>query len=134
MINSESENNTLSEVNCTITDIKEEKYSLICRINESLKGDFQSYFHYVNSFIDNTLLIMYIDLYNESLTKIGNRYNVSKKNNGFALSITAIALTYIVCIGAFIATFIILREKNVKKQMQDDLSTNSLNIKNKNII
>ena len=99
-----------------------------------MKGDFQSYFHYVNSFIDNTLLIMYIDLYNESLTKIGNRYNVSKKNNGFALSIIAIVLTYIVCIGAFIATFIILREKNVKKQMQDDSSTNSLNIKNKNII
>ena len=99
-----------------------------------MKGDFQSYFHYVNSFIDNPLLIMYIGLYNESLTKIGNRYNVSKKNNGFALSITAIALTYIVCIGAFIATFIILREKNVKKQMQDDSSTNSLNIKNKNII
>ena len=48
MINSESENSTLSEVNCTITDMKEEKYSLICRINESLKGDFQSYFHYVN--------------------------------------------------------------------------------------
>ena len=43
-----------------------------------------------------------------------------KKNNGFALSIIAIVLTYIVCIGAFIATFIILREKNVKKQMQDD--------------
>ena len=77
---------------------------------------------------------MYIDLYNGSLTKIGNRYNVSKKNNGFALSIIAIVLTYIVCIRAFIATFIILREKNVKKQMQDDSSTNSLNIKNKNII
>ena len=77
---------------------------------------------------------MYIDSYNESLTKIWNRYNVYKKNNGFALSIIAIVLTDIVCIGAFIATFIILREKNVKKQMQDDSLTNSLNIKNKSII
>ena len=76
---------------------------------------------------------MYIDSYNESLTKMLNRNNVSKKNNGFALSIIAIVLTYIVCIGAFIATFIILMEKNVKKK-QNNSSTNSLNIKNKSII
>ena len=69
MINSESENNTLSEVNCTITDIKEE-------IEKKSN---------VNSYITNKQLIQLVneafglpkeESYNSEINKKSNIFNI----------------------------------------------------------
>ena len=118
------------EINCTFTDIKVKNYSLNCRVNEDLKDDFQS----AISFIDNDILIIYFDSYNESIfeeaeIKQNIRYNFNKKNKGFAGAIVAIVLASIACIGALIATLIIFGKKNEKQNPEGESTINNLDLK-----
>ena len=63
MINLDSETKSETEINCSFTDIKLKNYFLNCRINEDMKGDFQTGI----SFIGDNVLITYLDTYNESI-------------------------------------------------------------------
>ena len=85
-INLDSEIDSKEELNCEFTDIKLKNYTLNCIINDGLKGDFQS----AISFIDDNILIIYFDSYNESIIdntemkgSIGSNFN--KKNKGLLL-------------------------------------------------
>jgi len=128
MINLDSENNLQAEINCTFTDIKLKNYSLNCRINENMKGDFQN----AISFIGDNILITYFDSYNESMfigleIKDSIKYNTNKKNKGFAGSIVAIVLVCIVSIVAIIVILIIFRKKNVKQGNPEESSLKNFN-------
>ena len=130
MINLDSETKSETEINCTFTDIKLKNYSLNCRINEDMKGDFQTGI----SFIGDNVLITYLDTYNESIIeekKVNNgiKYNTNKKNKGFAGAIAAIVLVCIVAIVALITILIILRKKNVKPGSLEDSTQKALNYK-----
>ena len=63
MINLDSESNLQTEINCTFTDIKLKNYSLNYRINEDMKGDFQT----AISLIGDNILVTYFDSYYESI-------------------------------------------------------------------
>ena len=122
MINQDSESNTQAEINCKFTNIKLKNYSLNCRINEGMKGDFQN----AISFIDDNILITYFDSYNESINEgVQTKENFNKRNGGSAGMIVAIIVVIIVCIGAVIATFIILKKKNVKQHIRDKSTNNA---------
>ena len=129
MIDHESENISQSEINCTFTDINLKNYSLNCKINEDMKGDFQT----AISFIDDNILIIYFDSLNQSIikeapTKESFKYFINK-NGGSAGMIVAIVLVIIVCIGAVIATFIFIRKKNINQGNQEELSKEAFNYK-----
>ena len=114
-----------SEINCTFIDINLKNYSLNCKINEDMKGDFQT----AISFIDDNILIIYFDSLNQSIikeapTKESFKYFINK-NGGSAGMIVAIIVVIIVCIGAVIATFIILKKKNVKQHIRDKSTNNA---------
>ena len=118
-----------TEINCTFTDIKFKSYSLNCRINEDMKGDFQN----AISFIGDNILITYFDSYYESIfegvQKKSIKYFINKKNKGFAGEIVSIVLVSIVSIGAVIAILIIFRKKNVKQENQEESTNKDLNYK-----
>ena len=132
-INLDSESDSMKELNCEFTDIKLKNYTLNCIINDGLKGDFQS----AISFIDDNILIIYFDSYNESIfdnigMQGGKIYNLNKKNQGISTgSIIAIVLTSIFLIGALIAMFKIFGKKNVKQHYREETTVVSLDIKNK---
>ena len=95
-----------------------------------MKGDFQA----AISFIDDNILIIYFDYYKESIIegeeiKESIKYNTNKKNKRFAGIIVPIVLVSIVCIGALIASFIILRKKNIKQGIQEESTNISFNYK-----
>ena len=130
MINLDSEINSQAEINCIFTDIKFKNYSLNCRINEDMKGDFQT----AISFIGDNILITYFDSYYESIIeevqkKESIKYINNKKNKGFSWVIAVIILVSIVCIGALIAFFIIIRKKKVKQDNQEEATKNSFKLK-----
>lgn len=108
-----SENDSLSEINCTFTDINEKNYSINCRILDDMEGDFQT----AISFNDDNLFILYFDSSNESIIEDmrmqgGIRYNINKKNGKITIgAILAIVLATIACIGELFATLIILGKK-----------------------
>ena len=127
MINLDSENNLQAEINCTFTDIKLKNYSLNCRINKDMKGDFQT----AISFIDDNILITYFDSYYESTIegvqkKGGIKYNINKKNKGLVGAIVANVLVCIVSIGAIIAILIIFRKKSIKQGNLEDSANKAL--------
>ena len=110
MINLDSETKSEAEINCTFTDIKSKNYSLNCRVNEDMKGDFQT----AISFIDDDILITYFDSYYESTIervqkKGGIKYNINKKNKEFDAGIIAIVLGSIF----FIAVLIVILLCNI---------------------
>ena len=128
MINLDSEINSQAEINCTFTDIKLKNYSLNCRINEDMKGDFQT----AISFIGDSILITYFDSYYESIIervqiKGGIKYNTNKKNKGFTGAIIAIVLVCLVCIGALIAISFFLRKKNIKQSNIEESTNETFN-------
>ena len=98
-----------------------------------MKGDFQS----AISFIDDNILIIYFDSYNESIIdntgmqgSIGSNFN--KKNKGISTgSIVAIVLASIFCFGALFAMLKIIEKKNTKPHYPEETTVVSLNTKNK---
>ena len=121
MINLDSETKSEAEINCTFTDIKSKNYSLNCRVNEDMKGDFQT----AISFIDDDILITYFDSYYESTIegvqkKGGIKYNINKKNKEFDAGIIAIVLGSIFFIAVLIVILLCLRKKNVKQGNLED--------------
>ncbi len=134
MLNTDSKNNSVSEVNCTISNIKEGNYTLICEINESMTGDLQSYFQDAISIIDNNVIIINIDSYSETVPEFERgriRYNINK-NHKNAVTIIAIVLASVTCLGALIATLIICRKKTIKEpdQIESDIYALKTKIKN----
>ena len=128
MINLDSENNSQTEINCTFTDIKLKNYSLNCRINENMKGDFQN----AISFIGDNILITYFDSYYESIIEgvqknKGIKYFISKRNEELAGAIIVIILVCIVSIVAIIVILIIFRKKNVKQGNPEESSLKNFN-------
>jgi len=132
MINLDSETNSQAEINCTFTDIKLKNYSLNCRINEDMKGDFQI----AISFIGDNILVTFFDSYYESIfegeeIKENIKYNTKKRNKGSSgVIIVAIVLVCIFSIGAIIAILIIFRKNKVKQDNHEEESTlNNFNLK-----
>ena len=132
MINFGSESDSQTEINCTITDIKVKNYSLNCRVNENIEGNFQT----AISFIDDDILITYFDSYNESLiynikTQGGIRYNYNKKNKGInGGAIVAIVLASIACICALIGFIIVFGKKKVNQKYRENSTFNAFKLKN----
>ena len=122
IVNPLSENDSLTEINCTFTDINGKNYLINCQIPDDMEGDFQS----AISFSDDNLFILYFDSSNESIIEDmemqgGIRYNINKKNGKITVgAILAIVLVSVACIGALVAVFIILRKKNYKSYEQQD--------------
>ena len=92
------------------------------------KDDFQT----VISFIGDNILITYFDSYYESIIEgvqknKGIKYNINKKNKGFAGAIVAIVLVCIVCIGALIVILLFLRKKNVNQDNQEESANKTFN-------
>ena len=128
MINRDSESNLQAEINCTFTDIKLKNYSLNCRINEGMKGDFQT----AISFLDDDILVIHNESYYESINeevpkKVSVRYNTNKGCKGFECAIIPIVIASVVCIGALIAALIIIRKKKVKQSKQEESTNKTLN-------
>ena len=132
MINFDSESDSQTEINCTITDIKVKNYSLNCRVNENIEGNFQT----AISFIDDDILITYFDSYNESLiynikTQGGIRYNYNKKNKGISAGpIVAIVLASLACICALIGFIIVFGKKKVNQKYRENSTFNAFKLKN----
>ena len=129
IINFYSEIEQQTEINCTFTDIKVKNYSLNCRINEDLKGDFQS----AISFIGDDILITYFDSFYESTVeetekKQSIKYHINKKNKQNAGLIVAIVLPFIVCIGIIIGIFIFLKKKNKKQNVLENPTVKKLDV------
>ena len=111
----ESENKT-KEINCTVTDIKNDNYTLTCEATENLKYYFQS----ALSVIDDGLLLINFDVYKnennlildtENDKEISNfrfNYNKSKGLNGG--TIVAIILPCIVVLAAVIGIIYYLKK------------------------
>ena len=111
----ESENKT-KEINCTVTDIKNDNYTLTCEATENLKYYFQS----ALSVIDDGLLLINFDTYkseNNSILDTENdkeisnfrfNYNKSKGLNGG--TIVAIILPCIVVLAAVIGIIYYLKK------------------------
>ena len=80
MINRDSESNLQAEINCSFTDIKLKNYSLNCRINEGMKGDFQT----AISFLDDDILVIHNESYYESINeKIQKKFiEYIRRNSG----------------------------------------------------
>ena len=95
-----------------------------------MKGDFQT----AISFLDDDILITYFDSYYESKIegvqkKGGIKYNINKKNKGFAGAIVAIVLVCIVSIVAIIVILIIFRKKSIKQGNQEESTNEDFNYK-----
>ena len=127
----ESENKT-KEINCTVTDIKNDNYTLTCEATENLKYYFQS----ALSVIDDGLLLINFDIYkneNNSILDTENdkeisnfrfNYNKSKGLNGG--TIVAIILPCIVVLAAVIGIIYYLK----KAQKRTDHTESSADIIN----
>ena len=131
MINRDSESNLQAEINCSFTDIKLKNYSLNCRINEGMKGDFQT----AISFLDDDILVIHNESYYENINedepkKVSFRYNTNKGCKGFECAIIPLVIGLVVCIGAFIAFLIILRKKKAKQSKQEESTNKVLNYNN----
>lgn len=63
MIELDSENDSIGEMDCTFADRKFKNYTLNCRVNEDIKGNLQS----AISFFDDNILIIYFDSESESI-------------------------------------------------------------------
>lgn len=127
----ESENKT-KEINCTVTDIKNDNYTLTCEATENLKYYFQS----ALSVIDDGLLLINFDTYkseNNSILDTENdreisnfrfNYNKSKGLNGG--TIVAIILPCIVVLAAVIGIIYYLK-KAPKRTDHTESSADNIN-------
>lgn len=96
-----------------------------------MTGDLQSYFQDAISIIDTNVILINIDIYNETVPKFesgGIRYNNQKSNNN-AGEIIAVDLASVVCIGTLIAALIICRKKTIKEHCQVESTADTLNLK-----
>ena len=99
-----------------------------------MTGDLQSYFQDAISIIDTNVILINIDIYNETVPKFesgGIRYN-NQKNNNHSGDIIVIVLASVVSIGALIAALIICRKKTIKEHGQVESTEDTFNLKIKN--
>ena len=130
----ESENKT-KEINCTVTDIKNDNYTLTCEATENLKYYFQS----ALSVIDDGLLLINFDVYkneNNSILDTENdreisnfrfNYNKSKGLNGG--TIVAIILPCIVVLAAVIGIIYYLKKTPKRTDHTESSADNIINFK-----
>ena len=131
MVNPISENDSITEINCTFTEINMKNYSLNCRIPADMESDFQCAISFSD---DNNMFILYFDSANESIIEDtgmqgGIRYNINKNKGINTGAIIAIVLASIACIGALFAILILLRKKNEKPHSREDTNSSDLKLK-----
>ena len=131
MVNPISENDSITEINCTFTEINMKNYSLNCRIPADMESDFQCAISFSD---DNNMFILYFDSANESIIEDtgmqgGIRYNINKNKGINSGAIIAIVLASIACIGALFAILILLRKKNEKPHSREDTNSSDLKLK-----
>ena len=141
MINIDSEETSVNEINCTITSTTGNNYTINCQPKEDKKYAFQS----ASSFIDNDILLVNfnIDNINGSIPEIQDSDQVEEIQNYHRLfnlrkssglntgSIVGITLASIVALVAVIGTICFFKRKYSKEKHSNESSVmeiNNLNI------
>ena len=128
MVNLESESEIAKESNCTIIKIKENSYTLNCKLNDNVKADLQSAISFIN---DEEILLVNFDNGNSTITKNNpyEKYFFSKTSPLKSGGIVAIILPIIFVLAAIIGIIIYL--KNKKKHDKNESSSKTESTSNK---
>ena len=130
MINLESSEKKIEEIDCTIIDIKGNNYTLECKLNKSLNGDLQA----AVSYIDKDLLVINFEtgsdstIHYDSKEKNLNSIYFSKKNGKIkTISIALIVILIIISILSIIIIIIIKKRRKNKLSHYKDSSREIIN-------
>ena len=131
-INIESETNSKEEIQCKVTNILFDNYSLSCKANKAFKGDLQSAVSYID---DGDILLVNFDKINQSSIDVdietNRKFFVSKNSGG--LKPGFIAIIVIIPIIAIAAIIVLTHYFKKKSNVDKDDNVNSSSIKNLNL-
>lgn len=131
-INIESETNSKEEIQCKVTNILFDNYSLTCKANKAFKGDLQSAVSYID---DGDILLVNFDKINQSSIDVDIETNQKfffSKNSG-GLKPGFIAIIVIIPIIAIAAIIVLTHYFKKKSNVGKDDDVNSSSIKNLNL-